>query len=119
MHELPVINKIMEICLQHAEKNNAKKILSIDLKVGALSDLQPEWMQRYFNYVSKDTIASGAKLVIEETPIIYRCNQCSTEFELDLSLIRKPGEIACPECAAEKVSLVSGKEYLVHNMAVI
>ena len=45
MHELPVINQILDVFLKHAEKNDAQKTLSVKLKVGELSDLEPEWMQ--------------------------------------------------------------------------
>lgn len=115
MHELPVINKIVDICLKHAEKNQAGKIVAIELKVGALSDLQPEWMQRYFDFVSKDTIAAGAELEIEKTPAVYLCKACRHQFEIDLT----GSDIACPQCEGKDFSLVSGNGYFISNMKVI
>lgn len=115
MHELPVINKIMNICLAHATKNNASKIVAIELKVGGLSDLEPEWMQRYFDHVSKDTIAAGAQLEIEKTPVVYRCNECAHEFEVDMSA----QSTACPKCNGKEYALVSGTGYFISNMKVL
>jgi hydrogenase nickel incorporation protein HypA/HybF len=115
MHELPVITRIMDICLRHAQKGNVNKILAIELKVGPLSDLEPEWMQRYFDFVSKDTIAAGARLEIEKTPLVYRCDGCAREFEADLT----GKEIACPKCSGGAFSIVSGDGYFVGNMRVM
>jgi hydrogenase nickel incorporation protein HypA/HybF len=117
MHELPVINKIVDICLQHAKKNDVKKIVAIELKVGTLSDLQPEWMQRYFDFVSKATIAAEAELVIEKMPLIYKCDECGQDFESDLS-VQEP-ETACPNCNGTNCSIVSGNGYFISNMRVV
>jgi len=116
MHELPVIKMILDICLKHARANAARKIVSIELKVGVLSDLEPEWMQKYFDYMSKDTIADGAKLKIERTPLVMRCEACSDSFQIDLKAMK---EIECPRCKGKKLTYVSGKDYRVENMEVI
>ncbi len=68
MHEMSVIVQIMKVCLKHAESNNVKRIISIELKVGEMSDLEPKWMQKYFDHVGKGTLAEGAKLIIEKIP---------------------------------------------------
>jgi hydrogenase nickel incorporation protein HypA/HybF len=116
MHELPVIKRILDVCLGHAAKNNVTKIVSIELKVGEMSDLEPEWMQRYFDHVSKDTIAEGAKLVIEKVPVVLRCDSCSHEFEVN---IKEKQEPVCTQCGGKKCVFVSGKEYFISNMAVV
>jgi hydrogenase nickel incorporation protein HypA/HybF len=116
MHELPVISKIMNICLQHAQKNNVKRIVAIELQVGALSDLQPEWMQRYFDHVSKNTIAKNAQLRIERVPVVMKCDGCGHSFDLDIEEMK---EIQCPRCDQKQCSLISGKEYLIKHMEVI
>ena len=51
MHELPVMNSILDIVIKHAKMNNVKKIIKIYLKVGVLSDLEEKWMQQYFDHV--------------------------------------------------------------------
>ena len=116
MHELPVMKSVLDVCLKHAETNNVKKIVTIELKVGELSDLEPEWMQNYFSFVSKDTIAEGATLKIERTPLIMQCEACSESFHVN---IKEMKEIECPQCKGKKVKYVSGREYRVENMEVI
>ena len=116
MHELPVMKSVMDVCLKHAEKNNVKKIVTIELKVGELSDLEPEWMQNYFSFVSKDTIAEGATLKIERTPLIMQCEACSESFHVN---IKEMKDIECPKCKGKKAKYVSGREYRVENMEVL
>lgn len=116
MHELPVINSILSIVLKHAQANNVKKVMAVHLSVGSLSDLEDKWMQQYFDYLSKDGVAAGAKLVIERTPAVMKCSTCDFSFEVDFTDKKK---ITCPECQGEKSSLVSGREYYIKNMEVI
>ena len=116
MHELPVTESILDIVLKHAKKNNVKKIMTIHLGVGELSDLEDEWMQKYFEYLSKDTLAQGARLRIERIPITMQCNECMHEFNVEKEGL---GKIDCPQCGEEKCTLKSGREYYIKNMEVI
>ncbi|MFA4917077.1 MAG: hydrogenase maturation nickel metallochaperone HypA [Syntrophales bacterium] len=116
MHELPVIKSILDICLKHAKINRANKILSINLIVGDMSDLEPEWMQRYFDYICKGTIAEGAKLIIERTPVLFQCDECSHQFNID---IKKIETLKCPVCGNNKCTLISCNDYYISNMGVM
>lgn len=114
MHELPVTEKILAIALKHAEQNKAKKIHSITLRVGGLTDLKDEWLQHYFNYLSKDTIASGAKLIIIAEGIRLRCGKCKTLIETDTKDLQ---DQRCPHCGeTEGFSILSGREYFIEEL---
>lgn len=116
MHELPVINSILSIVLKHAAANQVKKVVTIYLQVGALSDLEDQWMQQYFDHLSKGGVAEGAKLMIERIPAIMQCLDCAKTYEID---IKDTATLACPGCGGEKRSLVSGREYFIKNMEVL
>jgi len=116
MHELQVTESILDIVLKHAEANQVSKVLSIQLKVGELSDLENEWLQRYFDYLSKDSIAEGAKLKIERTPVVMKCEECSNTYEIN---IKEMDEIQCPECGGKDNTFVSGREYYIKDMEVM
>jgi hydrogenase nickel incorporation protein HypA/HybF len=66
--------------------------------------------------VSKDSIAEGAKLVIEKVPVVLRCDSCSHEFEVN---IKDMQETVCTQCGGKKCTFVSGKEYFISNMSVV
>jgi hydrogenase nickel incorporation protein HypA/HybF len=116
MHELPVTESILKIVLAHAEKNDVRRVMTIQLQVGRLSDLEDEWLQRYFDYLSKGTIAEGAKLQIERMPIRLECNACAKIYTVEAaSEIDTP----CPHCGKKDVTLISGREYFIKNMEVM
>jgi hydrogenase nickel incorporation protein HypA/HybF len=113
MHELPVTQSILNIVLRHAQMNNVTKIHTISLAIGEMSDLENEWVQRYFDYLSKGTVAQGAKLKIERTPVVLKCESCGKTFEVNIRLME---DTHCPECNEKNFSLVSGREYYIKNM---
>jgi hydrogenase nickel incorporation protein HypA/HybF len=116
MHELPVINSILSVVLRHATTNQVQKVVAIHLQVGELSDLEDAWMQQYFDYVSKGSLAEGAVLHIERIPVVMRCTACGHSFGID---VKAGTKTVCPGCGGEKHSLVSGREYFIKNMEVL
>jgi hydrogenase nickel incorporation protein HypA/HybF len=73
-------------------------------------------MQRYFDYLSRQTLAEGAKLVIERAPIVLRCESCSRSFEVTREGLK---EVQCPDCGESRCRFVSGREYLVKSIEVV
>ena len=115
MHELPITESIFKVVLKHARSSNARKVITVRMRIGKLSDLEDEWIQRYFDYLSKDTVAEGAKLDIERTPVVLQCNACTTSFEVDMTKIEG---MVCPACGQEGGTLVSGREYCIKEIEV-
>jgi hydrogenase nickel incorporation protein HypA/HybF len=115
MHELSVMKSILDIVLKHAENYGVRKVRAIHLEVGLLSDLEAEWMQRYFDYLSKDTLAEKARLEIKWIPIVLQCQDCNESFEAERKRLH---DIACPSCGQKRLTLFSGREYRIKNMEV-
>jgi hydrogenase nickel incorporation protein HypA/HybF len=115
MHELPITEGILKIVLKHAELNSVRQVRTIHLQVGKLSDLEDEWIQRYFDYLSKGTVAQGAKLKIERMPIMVQCDGCSNSYEAEAA---KLGDFVCPACGERGGTLLSGREYHIKEMEV-
>jgi len=115
MHELPITESILKIVLKHAEMQSVRKVMVIHLQIGRLSDLEDDWIQRYFDYLSKGTIAQGARLKIERTPVMIQCNACRTSYEADA---KRLGDHACPACGEAGGTLLSGREYYIKEMEV-
>ena len=115
MHELSVTQSILEIALDHAARGQATRIVAIDLQIGEMSDFDDEWIQRYFDFVSKGTIAEGAKLSISRVPASMQCDRCSSIFPLDKST----WNTQCPSCQSKETHLLSGREFRVESLEVI
>jgi len=117
MHELAVTESIMNIVLRHARTNRVRKVVSITLHIGELSDLEDEWMQHYFDYLSKETVVAGARLKIERLPIELNCTACGRTFAIEKSAL---GTSVCPDCGATgDFSLVSGRQYYIKEMEAV
>jgi len=113
MHELPVTKSILGIVLKHAETNGVKRVLTIHLSIGALSDLEAEWIQKYFDHLSRGTPADGAKLRVSRSPLTFLCEPCSRTFYAAREGLE---EAACPDCSSRDLSLISGTGYTVESM---
>jgi hydrogenase nickel incorporation protein HypA/HybF len=115
MHELSVTKSILDILLKHAESNNVSRIVNVHLKIGELSELEGEWIQHYFDYLSKGTVAEGAVIKVKKIPVQFSCDRCSAIFTVD---IKKVEEIRCTDCGSSECTLQSGMEYYVEDMEV-
>lgn len=113
MHELGLTQGILDIAIDSATRNNAKKVLAVHVKAGKMMALVEESMQFYFEYLRNDTIASEATLTVERVPVIIKCHACGTQSEVDEFNI-----YICPACNMPTVKLVSGNEFLVDSIEV-
>jgi hydrogenase nickel incorporation protein HypA/HybF len=115
MHELPITKRIFQIVLNHAQTNDVRRVIAVNLEVGSLSDLQSQWVQRYFDHLSRGTVVEGAALKVIRTPAVFFCLACRRSFEV-ASLLEEG--LACKHCESMEVTMVSGREYRVKNMEV-
>ena len=113
MHELAIVESVLEIALRHAANHGLSRIRSVGLVVSAASDIEDEWLGRYFGYASSGTMADGATLRIERAPARLRCGDCSREFEVDREGLSAP--LACPSCGSLHCGL-AGPTYFVKDM---
>ncbi|MBC8357928.1 MAG: hydrogenase maturation nickel metallochaperone HypA [Candidatus Aminicenantaceae bacterium] len=110
MHELSIVANLFEVLEEKAKENKAKKILSINLKVGALSGVVPEFLETAFNIYKKDTIAAEAKLNIEEVPLRVQCQKCGAE------IVKNDFVFICEKCDSRELKTLSGTELLLEKV---
>lgn len=116
MHELPVTKRILEIVLRHAAANGAERVVGVNLEIGDLCDMEPEWLQQYFDHLSKGSIAEGAEIQSERKPASCRCDHCGHVFTVRF---REVEQVACPECSStEGIKILSGSEYFIRDIAI-
>lgn len=113
MHELPVTRCILDIVLRHAAANQVASVRAVDISVGALSDLEAEWIQQYFNHLSRGTVAEGARIRVIRSPLTFRLPVCSAE---SVEPRKQLDHAWCPACDARDASVVGGAGYSVESM---
>ena len=112
MHELAVTQSILNIALESAKKADAKKINKIKIAVGEMTGYVPQYVQEYFNVVSRDTIAEDAKLEFEKISAAAVCNECGKETSLtDFKFV-------CAHCGSRVLKLTHGREFFVDSIDV-
>ena len=110
MHELSITQSILNIALETAEREGAKRINEIKITLGEMTGCVPQYIQEYFDIVSESTIAHGARLVFTRVPAIAKCLDCGKETHLIRFRFR------CESCGSQKLTIVSGKEFLVDSI---
>ncbi len=114
MHELSVVQGIYQVVMQHATTNNAKKVKTVNLRIGELTDLMDEWIQRYFEFVAEKGIASGAKINVKRVPITVKCKACGKEHQVN----KQDLNFNCPDCGEDKPELLAGREFTVESIEI-
>lgn len=104
MHEIALVESIIDIVNTEMKKYNMAKVATIKLRIGEMSHAMPEALVFSFDTSSKGTALEGAKLVIEIVPAKGKCKDCKTEF-----VVKDIFDI-CPECGGISYEIISGKE---------
>jgi hydrogenase nickel incorporation protein HypA/HybF len=99
MHELSVASAVVDTVLRHAED---RRVLVVNLRIGQLRQVVPDSLAFYFDVVSRDTLAEGARLEQVVVPVRMRCEACAHAWEPELMF-------RCPECGGAGEVLAGGE----------
>lgn len=110
MHELSIMQNVVEICEAHAKEC---KISQVVLEVGELAGVVPESMQFCFEACCLGTLLEDATLTVELIPGRGVCPNCSTEAAIATVYD------SCPSCGAFGLTVVSGRELRVKELELV
>jgi len=111
MHELSVTQSILEIALRHAQQAGGPRITDIYLVIGQLSSVVDDSVQFYWDLISEDTLAQGAKLHFRRIPAEMCCRSCHRRFSPNESL-------TCPDCGSARIRISAGDEFYMESIGV-
>ena len=112
MHEMAIARNIVNIAVAAAEKEGATRISRVNVVAGELRAIVPEQLIFSFGLMAENTIASGAYLNLEITPVICRCRKCGNEFTV------KDYRYICTNCGSQDLDTLSGTELRVKDIEV-
>ncbi len=112
MHELSIATNLIQLIEQEQRRHGFEHVARINLKVGHFSSVVPEALQMAFEIASKGTVAEDAELVIEDVPLVLKCNKCGKEFQAE------PFLFVCPECNSSDVEILTGNELHIESIEV-
>jgi hydrogenase nickel incorporation protein HypA/HybF len=110
MHEMSIAQSLLNIILQESEAHQVRRVVSVALRVGELSSVEPESLRFCFELIAQGTIVEGAELQIERVSVTCRCEDCGTEFSVEQLLF------ICPSCGGRRVEVLSGRELNIQSL---
>ena len=87
------------------------KISSVHLIVGKFTCVEPVSLQFAFEVQTRNTFLDGAKLIIQETPLIAFCHSCKQEYKPEIGI-----QYACPQCQSPMEDIRSGRELKIDRV---
>ncbi len=112
MHEMAVTEDILRIVREYAEREGAAKVTDVYLVIGELSSFVDDSIQFYFDLLTPETIAAGARLHFDRIKTRFRCRSCGHEFE------PTEQDWLCPNCKALGGDVIAGKEFYVESIEI-
>ena len=112
MHEVSVVQNILEIAGKKAAECGSGKITSISMKIGEMTCINDENLAFVFDVMKKGTPAAEARMVIERVPVKARCDACQNVFAVP------EYSFTCVKCGCPKVTVIEGNEIIVQSLEV-
>jgi hydrogenase nickel incorporation protein HypA/HybF len=113
MHELSIAMSLIDAACEEAERLGNIQVEALHLRLGALSGVVREALEFSFELAAEGTAIAGARLDVEEVPVVVFCPACRVERELpSLQSFR------CPVCGTETPDVVRGRELELVSMEV-
>lgn len=97
MHEYSLIQSLLEEVLKQAQQVGAQRVVGVTLQRGHLSDEREDALRFYWEELSRQTLAEGARLHLETVIEELRCLDCDAVFPAEETL-----EV-CPHCAGRRL----------------
>jgi hydrogenase nickel incorporation protein HypA/HybF len=105
MHELSVALSLVEAACERVEALGDVRIEAVCVRLGPLSGVVKEALSFCFEAATQGTRIEGARLDIEDAPLVAFCPRCSEERR-----IASAQHLRCPECGEPTPHIVQGRE---------
>lgn len=104
MHELSIVTELVKLCEDNLRKNNATKVLKLELKIGRLSGIEAHYLQSCFDVFKVGTVCEDAELLIHIQNILVHCKECGFDGELN------ENNFICPKCDSNNLDVNDGED---------
>ncbi len=115
MHEMSIAQSLIGIVSEEMAKHGATRLVSVRVRHGALAAVVPHALTFAWEALTQEGPLAGARLDMEEIPVLLRCSSCGREFtpaECDRLLL-----IPCPACGEDLGhEVLEGKELYIENL---
>jgi hydrogenase nickel incorporation protein HypA/HybF len=114
MHELSIAVSMIELAEEEAARRGGVQVSAVHLRLGALSGVAREALLSSFELACEGTSLEGAKLLIEDLPVIVYCPKCHERHA-----VNSVQWLSCPVCGTPTPDVVQGKELEVSALEIV
>jgi len=110
MHEVSIIDEVIQTVLLETDKYPDSKVESVSLKIGKLRQFVPDIMKFCYQVATQETPLEGSKLILEEIPIRVECPICNQITDV------QEYDFCCPKCLSVDVKVISGNDLILESI---
>jgi hydrogenase nickel incorporation protein HypA/HybF len=112
MHEISIIESILEVAEEKAREAKSPSIQVIKLRLGEFAAIAREALDFAFEVARHGTLAEHARLDIEVVPMILHCVVCEARTQPTVAM-----SLICTQCGFP-LEIVSGKELQIEYIEI-
>ncbi|MBP5313497.1 MAG: hydrogenase maturation nickel metallochaperone HypA [Eggerthellaceae bacterium] len=113
MHELGIINGVLDASKKAAVDAGATKLVAVSLSYGEMTEVIEDALRFAFEALTEDDpFLKGATLNLNIIKPKSRCLDCGHEFEHDRF------HVCCPQCESPMTQLLCGREMNIDSIEV-
>jgi hydrogenase nickel incorporation protein HypA/HybF len=110
MHERSLVCALLRQVQQVADENSAARVVTIRVRVGEFSGVEPELLASAYDDLIQGTPLCDAMLDLEEAPLEAVCDQCGNQFRIERFSFH------CARCGSIHLTLRGGEELLLDSV---
>ena len=122
MHEFSISSEIVRTVLDTAEKEKAKKVLSIQMEIGELALLNVEQVTFWIHQLFKGSAAEGAKVKVKKIKARIQCESCRYKGRINTDQ-QDPFQhfipYSCPKCGSSQIKIEKGRECVLKRIQAV
>src|SRR5437867_4242964 len=105
MHELSIACDLIDCVREEAARRGLEHIVAVHMRLVVISIVVKEALLFSFDIAVHGTILEGARLMIEDVPLVLHCRECGMEHILSPIL-----DLRCPMCGSATAEVIRGRE---------
>jgi hydrogenase nickel incorporation protein HypA/HybF len=110
MHERSLVRALLRQVQQLADENSAGRVVSICVRVGEFSGVEPELLASAYTDLIQDTPLCSATLDMERVQLEGVCDQCGNRFRIERF------DFQCRRCGSLHLTVHGGEELLLESV---
>jgi hydrogenase nickel incorporation protein HypA/HybF len=110
MHERSLVRALLRQVQQVADENSAGQVVSIRVRIGEFSGVEPELLASAYDDLIQGTPLCDATLDMEQVTLEGACDQCGNRFRIEHF------DFQCRRCGSLHVTACGGEELLLESV---